>query len=161
MVTLVQVEADDVRLDRLLQLYVHEWSALIPLPIGADARYVYEDLPAWRDPLDHAAFLFLADGRPVGFALVARDALATWHVEEFFVIAGARRHGHGVAAARAVLAARPGAWSFTVRPENPGALAFWRRAVPEATTEPEHGDDGVTRTRFRLVVAADRARPGS
>ncbi len=150
MPTLVAVAHDDPRLDRLLQLYMHEWSALVATPIDADARYRYADLPAWADRGDHVAYLFVAAGAPQGFALIARDAAGTWHVEESFVIAGARRRGVGDRAARALFAAHPGAWTWTVRPENPAALAFWRRVAPAATVTPEPGDDGVVRTRMRL-----------
>ena len=91
MPSLVRVAHDEPRLDRLLQLYMHEWSALVPTAIGADARYVYPALSAWADQARHAAYLLLdADDRPLGFALVAIDDDGVAHVEEFFVIAGAR-----------------------------------------------------------------------
>lgn len=150
MLSLVTVAHDDPRLDRLLQLYMHEWSALVATPIGADARYTYADLPAWRDTDRHAAYLVI-DEVPIGFALAARDDSGIWHVEEFFVVAGARRHGAGAIAARALFAAHPGAWSWTVRPENPAALAFWRRVAPDARVTAEPGADGVTRTRMVVV----------
>ncbi len=147
---LAAVAHDDPRLDRLLQLYVHEWTALVPSPIGADARYAYPDLPAWADAVDHRAYLVMVDGRPHGFALIAR-ADGAWHVEEFFVVAGARRGGLGRAAALALFDAHPGPWTWSVRPENPGASAFWRRVAPTATAAPEPGDDGIVRTRLRLT----------
>ncbi len=42
-VTLVPVARDDVRLARLMQLYLHEWSAIFPdrVRIGADALFTY------------------------------------------------------------------------------------------------------------------------
>ena len=73
MPTLIPVAHDDPRLDRLLQLYMHEWSALVATPIDADARYRYPDLPHWEDRVDHAAYLVVADAAPQGFALIARD----------------------------------------------------------------------------------------
>jgi predicted acetyltransferase len=151
-VSLVPCDADDVRLDRLLQLYMHEWSALIPIALGADARYVYADLPAWADRARHAAYLFVDDDVPIGFALIAADDDRVWHVEEYFVVAGARRRGAGAALAARLFATRPGGWTFTVRPENPAALRFWRRAAPGAVETVELGADGVARTRLRFVV---------
>lgn len=150
------VDGGDVRLGRLLQLYIHEWSALIPQEIGADALFVYDDLVLYRpDTPSRAAYLFLEDDgmAPLGFALVLRDDGGRWHVEEFFVLAGARRDGVGTAAARLLFATRPGPWTFTVRFENPGAHAFWRRVVPApAHEELEVGDDGVARTRISFVT---------
>lgn len=150
MVTLERVQHDDPRLDRLLQLHMHEWSAVVAAPIDADARYRYVELPAWIDGVDHAAYLVMDAGAPHGFALIARDAAATWHVEEFFVIAGARRRGVGRRAASALFAAYPGVWTWTVRPENPAALAFWRRVTPSATMTLEPGADGIVRTRMSV-----------
>lgn len=151
MPSLVRVDHDEPRLDRLLQLYMHEWSALVPTAIGADARFVYPKLAAWADGARHAAYLLLDDeDRPLGFALVAIDDDHAAHVEEFFVIAGARRHGVGATAAHALFATHAGAWTWTVRPENPGALAFWQRVAPTARLSPEPGRDGVVRTRMRL-----------
>jgi predicted acetyltransferase len=147
---LLQVDADDVRLDRLLQLYMFEWTALIPRPIGPDARFDYPDLPAFGDHERHAAYLFLDGELPVGFALVLHDDAGAWHIEEFFVLIAARRQGLGAGAARQLLATRAARWTWTVRPENPGALAFWRRVAPAAAETVEVGADGVTRTRLTL-----------
>ncbi len=145
------MDHDDARLDRLLQLYMHEWSALVPTAIGDDARFTYPRLPAWADHARHAAYLFVVDARPQGCALIAQDDAADWHVEEFFVIAGARRHRLGLAAAAALFAAHPGRWTWTVRPENARALAFWRHVAPDAAVTDEPGADGVVRTRMRVT----------
>jgi predicted acetyltransferase len=151
---LVQVDCDDARLGRLLQLYIHEWSAKLPVPIGADALFAYPGLAAYRDRASHRAFLFV-DQVPLGFALVVRDEAGAWEVEEFFVVAGARRRGLGAAAARRVFAEFPGPWTFTVRPENPEGLAFWRRTLGSAQERVEVGGDGVARTRFSFVAGGN------
>lgn len=146
-VTLVPVARDDARLARLMQLYLHEWSAIFPdrVRIGADALFTY---PA-ASPLLRAV-LFLDDAAPFGFALTERDAQGTAHVEEFFVILGVRRRGLGSAAARALFDGEQGPWTLTVRPENPGALAFWRRVMRGAHERAEVGADGVPRVRLTL-----------
>jgi predicted acetyltransferase len=138
----------------LLQLYIHEWSDRVVAPIGPDALYVYRDLERYQDRDAHAAFLFLdeQDHRTIGFALSLRDEGDVWHVEEFFVIAGARKRGVGAAAARRLFATHPGPWTLTVRPENPGGLAFWRRIAPDAREAVETGSDGVARTRLSFLA---------
>ncbi|CAN5918515.1 hypothetical protein BH11MYX2_BH11MYX2_12710 [soil metagenome] len=148
---MVQVDADDERLDRLLQLYQHEWSGLLPRPIGEDARYEYPDLALFRDRENHAAFLFLGSDRPapLGFALAIHES-TLWHVDEFFIIAGARRQDIGTTDAGLLVESRSGPWTLTVRPENPRALAFWRVAFSGAEERVEVGDDGVTRTRLSI-----------
>jgi predicted acetyltransferase len=153
-IELVSVTVDDRRLDELLQEYMREWSALIAVPRAADGRFVYHELPAYRDTRARAAWLFVEDGdhaRPFGFALARCDDGGRWHVEEHFVIPAARRRGLGARTARALFATRPGAWTLTVRPENPAALAFWRAVAPDADEAVELGDDGVARTRRSFV----------
>lgn len=147
-VTLVPVPRDDLRFARLMQLYLHEWSGIFPdrVRIGADALFAYPETSALS-----RAVLFLEDAAPFGFALVERDAQGTAHVEEFFVILGVRRRGLGSAAARALFGGEQGPWTLTVRPENPGALAFWRRVMLDADERAEVGTDGVERVRLTQV----------
>src|SRR5690349_16275574 len=72
---LLPTDADDPRLARLLQLYIYDWSRLLPIALGADGLFTYEELPRYRDRDGHAAFLFVDDdgARPLGFALALRD----------------------------------------------------------------------------------------
>jgi predicted acetyltransferase len=152
-VTLARIVADDQRLARLMQLYIHEWSALIPVPIGDDALFRYDFLELARDHEKRIPFLFCAPpgSAPVGFGLVMHETGVST-VEEFFVIAGARRRGVGLAATQSLFATHPGPWTFTVRSENPSALSFWRQVAPGADEQVELGADGIVRTRFRFTV---------
>jgi len=147
-VKIERVDAGDVRVARLLQLYLHEWSAVVPKArIGKDALFPYDDAvdDAWL-------FVDDDDGRLLGFAFTTVAAAGRSHVEEFFVLLAERRRGTGTRAAHALFGTRPGPWTFTVRPEKPGALTFWRRAVAEAgggvVESVEVGDDAVARTRI-------------
>ncbi len=154
MIELTAVPVDDPRLQRLAQLYLHEWSGLVPTAIGEDGLYHYAELARYRDTAAREVFLFLDDAPsiPIGFALTRRDDDGRWHVEDFFVIAGVRRRGLGAVAARSLFAIHAGPWTLTVRPENPRALAFWRAACPAAATEVlEPGADGIVRTRFSFT----------
>jgi predicted acetyltransferase len=155
---LEQVHGGDARLGRLVQLYLHDWSAMIPLPIDEDASFPHDELPLYGAEGGRVAFLLRDEERraPVGFALLLVDPTGCWHVEDFFVVAGLRRRGVGTAAARALFATRPGRWSLTVRPENPSALAFWSRVVPGARRTLETGRDGVTRTRLSFETSRTR-----
>ncbi|MCB9594692.1 MAG: hypothetical protein H6719_18375 [Sandaracinaceae bacterium] len=153
MIELLQVGGDDARLERLMQLYLYEWSGLLPVPIEADARFRYADMAAYEDREGHAAYLFLDGEVPIGFGLVAKHGEGAWRVAELFLIAGARGGGLGADLARRLLATRPGPWTWTVRPERPAALAFWRRAFPTASEAVEVGADGITRTRMHVTVS--------
>ena len=149
-ISLVGVAMDDARVARLLQLYLHEWSGIFPerVRVGPDALFVY---PKTSDHMRAALFLD-ESAVPAGFALITRDERRVAHIEEFFVLVGVRRHGVGTAAARALIESEPGAWTLTVRPENVGALEFWRCTMPGAVETVEVGVDGVVRTRLTLGV---------
>jgi len=147
---LVQVDGADLRLARLFQLYVYEWSALVPIRIGDDGHFADEELGEYGDD-DRVACLVVDDDAPAGFALATRED-GTWHVDEFFILAGARRRGLGTVAAAALFASRPGRWTLTVRPENPSGLSFWRSVLPSAEESVERGDDGIVRTRLSFVI---------
>jgi predicted acetyltransferase len=143
---LTPVLLDDVRLQRLLQLYLHEWSAILPAAVRLTPEALFA-VPGFRSD---QATLFVHDGVPVGFALTYVDALGVAHIEEFFVVAGLRRRGLGLAAACALFSSPSLSWTLTVRPENSGALRFWRAAMPGAVETLEPGDDGIVRTRLTL-----------
>jgi predicted acetyltransferase len=150
-VQLIEVGADDVRLARLLQLYIYEWSGLIEVGIGPEGLFAYEMKPG------AAAFLVVdqESAALLGFALIEPHATSTWSVKEFFVLAGQRRRGIGRAATRALFATRPGSWTLTVRPENPLALGFWRGAMSGGEERTEVGADGIVRTRLTLAITPD------
>jgi predicted acetyltransferase len=154
-VRLVIVDDEDVRLRRLLQLYLYEWSVRVVVPIRPDARFVYDELAHYRSgDGTRLALLFvdLETETPLGFAL-AWHKPPSWSLEEFFILAGARRRGIGTRAARALFATHPGPWTFTVRPENADALRFWRHVTAGAHEEIEvDKDDGVARTRLTFVA---------
>src|SRR5262249_10579047 len=136
---------------RLVQLYVHEWSALLPHEIGADGLYECDWIAGYRDLEARGVYLFVDGERPGGFGLVSRFPGGGWAGGGFFVGAGARPRGVGRAAAAALFATRPGPWTLTVRPENPRARAFWSAILPDAGVAVEVGADGVARTRLSFL----------
>lgn len=123
-------------LDRLLQLYLHDFSdfATLGTPHGdvdVDGPFAYRPgLDAyWREP-DRVPLMIRADGRTAGFALVNRwaplDAPLDHALAEFFVLRKHRRAGVGRRAALAVFRASPGRWQVGIAAYNAPALAFWR-----------------------------------
>lgn len=157
-VDVVACAVDDARLDALLQSYMREWATLISVPVGDDGRYHYTAL----DGVDAVLLIQTPElpavvdevvGEVIGFALTKSDARAIVHMQEFYVVDDARRRGVGARAARALVARTTATWTWTVRPENPGALAFWRRAFPNATESVEHDvtKDNIARARFTLL----------
>lgn len=126
-------------LERLLQLYLHDFSEYsgigsryggvdeagqLAYPPGLDAY--------WQDP-SHTPMLIRADGLIAGFVLLHRwsalDQPVDHAVAEFFVLRKYRRAHVGTRAARSVFGRCPGRWEVAVAGYNHAALLFWRRVV--------------------------------
>jgi predicted acetyltransferase len=134
-------------LDRLLQLYLHDFSEHTGEDVDEHGRFQYAWLDAYRHEAGRHASVIRVEGRPAGFALV-REA-EVLHMAEFFVLRKHRRAGVGLAAARHLLEARIGPWSITQLASNPEATAFWRRAIPVPFEESVQAD-GTVEQRFTI-----------
>jgi predicted acetyltransferase len=122
-------------LRNLFELYVHDFSEIVPLDLGEDGRFDVALGDEWWTRDDHFPFFVRRDGKLAGFALARRgsrvvpDDAEVMDVAEFFVVRGARGRGVGAAAARALFAAFPGRWEIRVRRANTAALRFWSRVA--------------------------------
>lgn len=114
-----------------------------------------------RDPLqrwllDRTALLItiLDDGRPAGFAMVARETHATrqcdYRMAEFFVDRAHRRRGVGRSAVRLILDRFSGRWEIVEYTRNPAAVQFWRNVVAGYTNGRfrERAENGEVRQYF-------------
>jgi predicted acetyltransferase len=149
--------ADASLLANLLELYIHDLSAVFPnVRLGPDGRFGYPKLPLyWSEPERRFPFLIHADGELAGFALATRgspfsDDPAVLDVAEFFVLRRHRRAGVGQRAACLLWQTLPGAWIVRVSEGNTGALDFWRRTVgefaPDAVESVRPGEPRAWRT---------------
>jgi predicted acetyltransferase len=140
-------------MERLLQLYLHDFSELAPRhsiygEVDADGLFPYPPgLDSyWREP-DREPLLIRADGAVAGFVLLHRWSALNRPVDraiaEFFVLRKYRRAGVGTRAALQAFRDRPGRWEVAVASYNPAALRFWRhvvQALPGGASE--HPGDG-------------------
>jgi predicted acetyltransferase len=147
------VPAQRALLERLLQLYLHDFSEFAPRHTSygeVDAEGLFPYPPGldtyWQEP-DREPLLIRADGAVAGFVLVNRwsalDRPLDRAVAEFFVLRKYRRAGVGTRAAHAVFRRHPGRWEVAVAAYNPAALQFWRCAAGSAPGgAQEHPGDG-------------------
>lgn len=125
---------DRVVLDNLWQLYVHDFSEQMHLPLGDDGRFAGRAFDVyWTDPSRHA-FLLRVDGGLAGFALVQERSRLTGvsgvqDMVEFFVARGYRRRGVGQRAAVAAFERFRGPWEVRQQPTSVAATTFWRRVI--------------------------------
>ena len=138
---------DKAVLSRLLELYQHDFSEFEPADVDERGLYGYRYLDDyWTEPARHP-FLFRADGKWAGFALVR--AGAPHDMAEFFVMRRYRRSGVGTTIAREVFARFPGEWQVRQMTSNTAATAFWTRAIP-AEFEQELLEHGLVQ-RFTIA----------
>jgi predicted acetyltransferase len=131
-------EEDRVVIENLAQLYVYDWSELLPIDVGETGRFAELTLaPYWLDDWRHPFTLRVGD-KLAGFALIEERSKLTgqsgvFDMTELFVLRRFRRHGVGHAAAFAAFDLFKGAWEVRQREENAAATTFWRRAISDYT----------------------------
>ena len=126
-------------LENLLELYIHELSAIFAVDIGPDGRFGYDKLPLyWAEPATRHAFVIRCGGGLAGFALATRGSPASddpdaFDVAEFFVLRRFRRTAVGRRAAALLWNSLPGNWVVRVAEGNVAALSFWKHAIASYT----------------------------
>ena len=133
-------QADHALLSNLLELYIHDLSAVFPqVQLGVDGRFGYPKLPLyWSEPEKRVAYLIEQDATLAGFILVTRGSPVSsdpdvHDIAEFFVLRRYRGSGVGQRAAFLLWRERPGKWTVRAAEANPDAVAFWGRVVAAFT----------------------------
>jgi predicted acetyltransferase len=145
--------ADAELLGNLLQLYIHDLSAIFSqVELGADGRFAYPKLGLYLEGTDgKRAFVIRDAGRVAGFALVKRgspfsDDPELLDVAEFFVARRFRGSGVGRAAAEQLWDRLPSRWTVRAAQKNAEAVSFWRRTITaytDGTAEEGARNDGA------------------
>jgi len=143
-------------LENLAQFYAYDFSEVLPMHVAADGRFAEVDLGAWWVDSWRHPFLVRVGESIAGFALIATRSKITGEsgttdMTEFFVMRRFRRSGVGRAAAVLAFDLFPGRWEVRQRTENPGATAFWRRAI-EAYAKDGYSESTWVRPDWSEVV---------
>jgi predicted acetyltransferase len=124
-------------LENLLQLYIHDFSELIPLDIGDDGRYSYKNLDLYWSDSSRLPFLATFEDKLAGFALVTISELSgggeAYDMAEFFVLRSLRHRGVGRELARNIWLRFPGQWQIRVMANNVAAFHFWSSSIARFT----------------------------
>jgi predicted acetyltransferase len=113
----------------------------------------------WYVDRSAALLTILDEQQPVGFAMVARETLASrqadFRMAEFFVARGHRRRGVGRSAVRLILDRFAGRWEIVEYTRNPAAVNFWRNTISAYTRGDfrERTNGGEVRQYFSSVKA--------
>jgi predicted acetyltransferase len=136
-------------LGNLLELYMHDFSDLVPIDVGDDGRYGYKNLPLFWSDNSRLPFLARLDGKIVGFALVTQSSEPSgdgeaWDMAEFFVLRRYRHRGIGIQLAEKVWLHCPGRWQIRVMEKNVLARKFWESSIARFTGQPAQSKNFVT-----------------
>ncbi|MEP6832300.1 MAG: GNAT family N-acetyltransferase [Gemmatimonas sp.] len=133
-------DADALLLGNLLELYIHDLSAIFPhVTLGPDGRFGYAKLPLYfTETATRFPFLIRRAERILGFALVtvgspASSDATVLDVAEFFVLRQFRREGVARRAAMRLWEMMPGQWTVRVGVRNTDAMRFWTDVLSEFT----------------------------
>ncbi len=96
-----------------------------------------DQLQRWLVDRSATLLTILDDQQPTGFAMVARETLASraadFRMAEFFVARDHRRRGVGRSAVRLIFDRFAGRWEILEYSRNPAAVSFWRNVVSAYT----------------------------
>lgn len=124
--------------ERLVQLYLYDFSEMQSIDLNPDGLYEYEYLDSYWSESDRFPFLIYVDGCIAGFVLVNSYTVLERDVEarsiaEFFVVRKYRRRGIGKEAAFHIFDMFPGKWEVREIQPNVPAQRFWRKVIGEYT----------------------------
>jgi predicted acetyltransferase len=131
--------SDRTVIERMMQLYQHDFSEFDGNDLGGDGLYGYDGLGLyWSEPACTAHLVTVA-GKWAGFVLTSDDvclARSDRAIDEFFVVRKYRRRGVGKQVAIALFDRTPGRWEVRIHARNAPADEFWRNVVTAYT----HGE---------------------
>lgn len=125
-------------MDRLYQLYLHDFSEYVDLELNQQGRFEDPYLESyWKDPQREPYFIEVNDTL-AGFVLIKRGvggegSPRMYDVAEFFVTRGYRRQGIGTRSAFQIWDRYRGRWRVRVIQRNQGAVDFWEEVIREYT----------------------------
>jgi predicted acetyltransferase len=128
---------------RLMQLYLYDFSEFIPLYLDEQGLFEQTILDDYFRNPTKTPFLIKANAQIGGFVLVNSEPLLAinsggMRLKEFFVLRGFRKQGIGRRAAQAVFDVFPGRWELGVVALNIAAQAFWQSTIESYTAGNYH-----------------------
>jgi predicted acetyltransferase len=128
--------ADHKAVERMMELYQHDFSEFDDHDLEPDGLYHYPDLELyWSEPAYRAHVVTVA-GKWAGFALSSDDVRCAGcqrSLDEFFVIRKYRRRGVGQRVAMTLFDQIPARWEVRVHHRNAPAATFWHKILARYT----------------------------
>ena len=121
------------KLEKLLQLYLHDLSLYFPIPFNSDeCKYEY-DLNKYFEN-DYAYFIE-SENNILGFVLVDDNGNRNYEISEMFVLNNYKGKKIGEQAVKKIFDMYRGNWGIKAVPLSPVAESFWIKTVKSYTND--------------------------
>lgn len=121
------------KLERLLQLYLHDLSLYFPIPINPNTCLYEYDLDKYFK--DNYAYFIKEENNILGFILVDNNRNNNYEISEMFVLNNYKGNKIGKRAVFKILDMYQGNWTIKAVPLSKPAELFWEKVVKEYTND--------------------------
>lgn len=139
--------ADRAVVDRLMELYLYDYSEFDGFDVDEHGVYRYDNLDYYWMERSKEILVFKVNGHWAGFAMTSAEVVlpgSQKSLDNFFILRKYRRHGLGKLAAQEIFALQPAAWEMCILAVNLPALQFWRKVA--ATLAPQQWQEHLLDT---------------
>ncbi len=131
-ISLKKVESKErKKLEKLLQLYLHDLSLYFPIPFDSKVCEYEYDLDKYFDK--NYAYFIKSDNDILGFVLVDDNLEDNYEISEIFVLNNYKGKKVGEEAVKKIFDIYKGNWTIKAVPLSPKAEAFWTKTVNNYT----------------------------
>jgi predicted acetyltransferase len=125
-------------LERLMELYLHDFSEFDQGDIGPDGLYGYDYLDSYWTESDRHAFIVYVNDQIAGFLLVNKIVIldkniGAFSIAEFFIMRKHRRKGIGRQTAILIFNRFPGRCEISQEAANKPSQILWKNVINEYT----------------------------
>ena len=122
---------DRNKLERLLQLYLHDLSLYFPITFNSDICQYEYDLDKYF--IDNYAYFIKSDKDILGFVLIDDNGNNNYEISEMFVLNNYKNKKVGTISVIKAFALYKGKWTIKAVPKSEIAEKFWVKVVSEYT----------------------------
>ncbi len=119
------------KLERLLQLYLHDLSLCFPISFNSKICEYEYDLNKYF--VNNYAYFIKSNNDILGFVLVDDNLENNYEISEMFVLNNYKGRKIGEEAVKKIFDIYRGNWTIKVVPLSPIAESFWKKAVNNYT----------------------------